>query len=1832
MKKLFSVILCISMVMSAISLFPFTASAVESGTCGDDLTWSFDSLTGTLTISGSGDMYDYASSADVPWYSLRSQITAISITDDITSVSYNALSICTSIGYNTYDNAKYIGNESNPYVILMAVTRETVSSCVIHEDTRVIGAWAFCDCIRIKRIDIPERVTSIEVGAFANCTKLASVSLPGGLIYIKSIAFSNCTALSEIIFPCSVRYLGEYAFRNCSSLSSVFLPDGISVIPESVFKGCSSISTLSIPENLELIEEGAFNGCDQLTDIYYGGSEVSWDEIDMDQNTADLFDSAVIHFNGRCGSGLIWTFDEERETLTIVGSGDMYNFDDTSNRAPWYEKRGLITTVNLPENTTSIGAYSFSGLTGISDIVIPARIKEIGESAFSGCSSLNDVRYTGTPELWDGISIAVGNEPLTNSTIHYVDFGACGESVFWTYDLESHKLLISGFGDMANYSSSASYPWHEYGSEIVSIDIAEGVTSIGDYAFLGCSSLVNMSLPESLGNIGVSSIPTSSSLTYITFGNAEYLGNANNPYVLLVKAVETATSCNINANTKIISYYAFADCMRLRNIVIPDGVTTICSGAFANCSRIQEINIPASVTEISGNIFMSCSSLSSITVDPNNVIYHSRNNCIIERATGVLIAGCKSSVIPVDGSITEIGQYAFFGSSLLTEINVPESVMSIGQYAFQNCRSLTSIDFPSNLLSIGQYAFCGCSEIKNVEVPGSISVLENNTFMNCSSLNSVILPNSVRSVENSAFNGCTSLSRIFYSGTETEFNNINVDNNNGGNFNFLNASIYYDFAKSGTCGDSLTWTLDADRGSLVIFGSGNMTDFASAQSVPWYPCRELISTVTLASGITSIGEWAFYGFSALSDVYFDGTEEDFANVSVSENNDVLSAATVHFAGAALCGDSLIWSVDPENGVLTISGVGEMYDFTSENDIPWYRDRERITSVVIMSGVTSIGAFAFSGCGAASVIIPGDVLTVGSSSLSACSSLADIYYGGTQTEWENIGMSVGERDAISNVTVHYGALCGEALVWSFDENTGMLTIEGSGDMTDFSSPVDVPWQDFALSVSSVSLPSGITSVGSFAFYGCSSLTDVYYDGDESAWANVNIDNTQGANDSLLCAAIHYTYTVIYDAVGGTGAPASQKKAAGVPLTLDGTHPEKSYTITYNANGGTVSPSQVTVFCTFNGWNTAQDGTGTHYAPGDTYTVDAGVTLFAEWTDPQAGNLAVPYHDVYTFDGWYTATAGGQRVTDAAVITSDITLYALWGYYLDSTEVYAFSNSKTNFGTTYSVYDSDFLKLCDYVRMIYKDDAKTAGSVINNIQKYRNSDWGGSCYGMSVTTLLDKTGQIEFNGNFDPDAATMHDVTPPANNPDVENAINYYHIAQYIPYLRSENCSTYSKSKTNWSEGLAELVSRAQDGVPMLFCYRHSRSAHAIVIKGYRQGTDGSHNLIAYDNRYPKRDITIKIDKNYYSCVVNGNEDCTSVEFTGNLAAFDAIDIDGPENDWANFTLVVDDEPGGQGTDPVDDTAQITIKSKGRVVVVNAEGETLTFDNGDYSGSMEVEDDYFTVVDDEAQENNFTFTYTVPNSASFDFLPEDAELYVSVVSADIYASTETIGAEHVLVSKDDGICAFGESVVYTLSLSVNDGACDMISISGISDGDVTLENEGERLMATGIDTEQGIVTVYSNTVNVDAYTYAPGYPTFTVIELSDNPGDIAIMGSTNEDGVYDINIGISYSGCQHTWDGGVESSLPTYTEDGVRTYTCERCGNTRTKAIPKMISDFPGDSNGDGKVNAKDITQIKMFISGTADIDVTYQVNADVNGDGKINAKDITLIKRAIAGLI
>ena len=345
-KRLLSFVLAVLMIASLLPATALAANVVKSGTCGAEVTWTLDSE-GVLTISGSGDMYDYGLYS-APWYFSRvksaviadgvtsigdgafsycTSLTSVTIPDSATSIGQHAFRGCesltsvtipnsvTSIGWYAFGNCTsltgiWVDRDNNNYSsdafgVLFNKDKTTLVQCpgafsgsyAILDSVTSIGDFAFDGCHSLTSVTIPDSVTSIGDCAFDGCTSLTSVTIPNSVTSIGRSAFDGCTSLTSVTIPNSVTSIDWYAFKGCTSLTSVTIPDSVTSISNHTFASCTSLTSVTIPNSVTYIGEWAFDDCTSLTDVYYAGSEAQWKAISISSNRNDDLLTANIHYN-----------------------------------------------------------------------------------------------------------------------------------------------------------------------------------------------------------------------------------------------------------------------------------------------------------------------------------------------------------------------------------------------------------------------------------------------------------------------------------------------------------------------------------------------------------------------------------------------------------------------------------------------------------------------------------------------------------------------------------------------------------------------------------------------------------------------------------------------------------------------------------------------------------------------------------------------------------------------------------------------------------------------------------------------------------------------------------------------------------------------------------------------------------------------------------------------------------------------------------------------------------------------------------------------------------------------------------------------------------------------------------------------------------------------------------------------------------------------------------------------------------------------------------------------------------------------------------------------
>ena len=567
MKKRFISAVTALAIAATVSI-PLSAWAAETadgtnGTCGDNLTWTLDN--GTLTISGTGAMYQY-SSGSTPWYSRRSAIEEVVIEYGVTRVGNYAFEECSNLAsIEIPDSVISLGD----HVFYNCSSLESVE---IPDGDTSIGWMAFYNCSSLKSIEIPDSVTDIVTSAFYGCSSLENIEIPDSVTSIGGMAFSGCSSLESAIIGNSVTSIGGYAFMDCSSLESIEIPDSVTSIRYWAFYNCSSLESVIIGNSVTSMEHSVFYNCSNLDSVIIGNSMTSIESdvfyncsslasINIPDSVTSIGDSAF----EECSS---LTSIELPDRVTSIGDRSFYNCSS-------------LASINIPDSMTSLGYWAFKGCSSLESIEIPDCVMRIGSEDFSNCSSLASI------EIPDSV-MSIGAKAFSGcsslASINIPDgVTSIGDSVF------------SGCSSLA------------------SINIPNGVTSIGDSAFSGCSSLASINIPDGVTSIGDSAFSGCSSLASINIPDGvTSIGSG------AFSGCNSLASINIPNGVTSIGYEAFSGCSSLASIEIPDGVTSIGGSAFYGCRSLASVNIPDSVTSIGSCAFDNCRSLESIEI-PDSV-------------------------------------------------------------------------------------------------------------------------------------------------------------------------------------------------------------------------------------------------------------------------------------------------------------------------------------------------------------------------------------------------------------------------------------------------------------------------------------------------------------------------------------------------------------------------------------------------------------------------------------------------------------------------------------------------------------------------------------------------------------------------------------------------------------------------------------------------------------------------------------------------------------------------------------------------------------------------------------------------------------------------------------------------------------------------------------------------------------------------------------------------------------------------------------------------------------------------------------------------------------
>ncbi len=757
------------------------------------------------------------------------------------------------------DETYYIVSDCDRFVTLVVIPDE-INGLPVKE----IGDYAFEYCGSLKSIEIPDLVTSIGDGAFEGCSSLKSIEIPDSVEIIDQCAFNDCesletitvskgnevyhsndnclieTATKTLVVGCkysvipsdgSVKIIGKSAFAHCDSIASIKIPDSVTDIGDCAFKSCSSLTSVELPNSVTYIGYEAFSYCDSLTSVKIPNSVTSigyrafdnchsLKSIEIPDSVTDIGDSAFSY----CDS---LTSVKIPSSVTYIGAGA-------------FEHCGSLTSIEIPNSVTYVGDGAFEGCSSLKSIEIPDSVETIGQYAFYDCESL------------ETITVSKGNEVYHSN----------GNCLIKTVT----KTLIQGCNNSVIPSDGS-------------------VTAIANCAFRYCSGLTSIEIPNSVTYIGAGAFNYCYGLETITVskGNEVYHSNGNCLIETAAKILVVGCKNSVipsDGSVTIIGKRAFVHCDSLASVKIPNSVTSIDSSAFSECYSLKSIEIPDSVTYIGHSAFSECYNLTIIEI-PDSVIYIGSsafsgcyNLTSIEIPETAVVGACifdgcskitfsEYENIKYYGNANNPYQIAYERISFLSTYKLhPQTKQLAGEF-FIYCDNLTSVEIPNSVTTIGHYAFANCHSLKNIEIPGSVIRIGDSAFSYCSNLTTIEIPDSVTHIGSSAFSGCYNLTSIeipetavigksIFDGcsniTFTEYENIKYYGNTNNPYQIAYEIIPF----------LSTYKLHPQTKQL----SGGL----------FSECYGL-TIIGIPNSVTTIGSWAFYGCTYLTDIYCEAESQ-----------------------------------------------------------------------------------------------------------------------------------------------------------------------------------------------------------------------------------------------------------------------------------------------------------------------------------------------------------------------------------------------------------------------------------------------------------------------------------------------------------------------------------------------------------------------------------------------------------------------------------------------------------------------------------------------------------------------------------------------------------------------------------------------------------------------------------------------------------------------------------------------------------------------------------------------------------------------------------------------
>lgn len=1060
-------------------------------------------------------------------------LTSIVIPSTVTSINSNAFYNCYKLKeiYNFSTLNIVAGKTTNGEIAKYALAVHTSlsePSCIAQVNDYVFmidngNATLIAYLGKDEELTLPESFEhesviydTYEIGerAFNNSKTLKSIIIPDSVTMIGDYAFYNCSALESVTIGNGVSIIGEQAFRSDTNITSLSLGNSITTISERAFQSCYGLTNVVLPDSVETIGTYAFSSCKGLTNIKFGTNLTSIGECAFFE--CDVLDNLV--FN---------------DALTTIGTKAFYqckgittidfNKVETIGNYAFYQCTGLENLV-LGNKVETIGNYAFKGCNKLVTITFDDALTTIGEYAFSNCKLIASITFndnletigTRAFEYTYGLKEVTFNNKQTIGDSAFVQAGI-KELVIPNVTIEKDAFFGADFTKVTFEEGITTLPEGIFNccDQLKDIVLPSTLTAIPKNAFYQCYALETITIPDSVETIG-----------YYAFYNctklAEIIISDNSKLETLVERAfmyTKITSINLPNTLIEIGSEAFRN-TSLQSITIPENVATYGTYIFSGCTSLEAVTINAKTTTGS-NMFNGCSAIKTVVFGNTN-----------ETISSDIFKGCsKLTSVTFSNKLTTIGNNAFYECKLLESFELPSTLTTIGSCAFYTCEKITEVTIPASVTSIGSSAFAYCSKLESFTFEDGIDISTIPSFMldGCPKLLSITIPSTVTTIERDAFGYCDSLTTITIPASVT------------------------------TIGSSLVSNCTNLR--EIIFEEG-----CSITSIPAYAfkyCLKL-TTISIPSTVTSIGNYAFKECKALSSIELSPNVTTIGQYAFSESaieSITIKSKVTSIDVYAFYKCNLLKTVVFENGTddKTIgayafsecSGIASITLPNTLVEVERYAFyKSGIKSITFPGSVTSVEEYAFSECPGLETVVfengtenkqieqyafyksskiktvtlPNTLTDIGTNAFKQCSSLKEILL---PSSINAIGNYAFEECGIEVLTIKckvYASCEG-----CFKNCTSLKAVYVDGMWVP-----DKPSQYTSLSIIGQYWFNGCasleyivlsnvttdTSIGSGAFYGCTSFDKVFFTSDTVVDIHLNMsDNTQ-----QYVNATKYTYSV------------------------------------------------------------------------------------------------------------------------------------------------------------------------------------------------------------------------------------------------------------------------------------------------------------------------------------------------------------------------------------------------------------------------------------------------------------------------------------------------------------------------------------------------------------------------------------------------------------------------------------------------------------------------------------------------------------------------------------